>query len=184
MVDLGDGRKLQLSKHFMEPIHWLLKPGQQALNKLGYVPKQALEQALNQQYLSTKGAPKIEGGAMGRVEHALGGAMPITGQQAFENGVMPALSGFFGFPVYGKTEEQSIDKAKESAKERKEAWDKATPEERKTMHKPISETTAAERARKRFERAREMKKKKETECPINARRRTQGGLSLFRGSRR
>ena len=111
MVDLGDGRRMQLSKHFMEPIHWLLKPGQQAMNKLGYVIKEPIEQALNKEYLSSKGAPPIQN----RLTHAVGGALPITGQSAYNLGVVPALTGFFGFPIYGKTEEQAIDAAKERA---------------------------------------------------------------------
>ena len=28
-IDMGDGRKLQWSKHTMEPVHWMQKPGQQ-----------------------------------------------------------------------------------------------------------------------------------------------------------
>lgn len=113
MVDLGDGRKLQLSKHFMEPVHWLINPAQQALNKLGYLPKEAMEQALNKQFLSPKGAPPIEGS---RVGHALQSMTPITGQQAFTQGSMPGLAGFFGLPVYGRTEEQKIEQARETAK--------------------------------------------------------------------
>jgi hypothetical protein len=142
MIDLGDGRKLQMSKHFMEPIHWLMKPDQQALNKLGYVIKEPFTQATNKQYLSTKGAPPIvpAGASVGqaiakRGEHALGSMMPITGQQAFENGMTPALSGFFGFPIYGKTEDQQAEAARTKATEAGKDAD-----------------AAAERARKRAQR--------------------------------
>jgi hypothetical protein len=153
MVDLGDGRKLQLSKHFMEPIHWLMKPDQQALNKLGYLPKQLLEQALNKQYLSTKGAPPITGSkdtvaekAGKRAEHAFGGALPITGQQAFEQGAVPALTGFFGFPVYGKTPEQSAQAAGERAAAEGKDAEKAADRARKRAKRIRDKEEEARRA--------------------------------------
>src|SRR6185369_17640374 len=116
MVDLGDGRRLQLSKHFMEPIHWLLSGQQQAWKKLGYLIKEPLEQMGNKQYISLKkgtieGPPIVNkedstiAGIGKRLGHAIGNIMPITGQAAFSQGAIPALSGFFGLPVYGKTEQ-------------------------------------------------------------------------------
>jgi hypothetical protein len=151
MVDLGDGRKMQLSKHFMEPIHWLLNPGQQALNKLGWVVKEPIEQAMNQQWLSAKGAPPIRTTRKEEdpveafvrksgqtVAHAAGGVMPIAGQTAYDlgllrldpdlSGLTPTLAGFFGFPIYGKTDEQYV----RAAGERAEAAgkDKAAAEKR------------------------------------------------------
>ena len=143
MIDLGNGQKMQASKHMMEPIHWLMSPGQQALNKLGYVVKEPLEQAMNKQYLSTKGAPPITNakdtalsGAGKRVEHALSTTLPISGQQLMQSGAIPAISGFFGSPIYGKTDKQYVDAAVEQAKEQGK-----------------DEEKAAERARKRRERA-------------------------------
>ncbi len=140
MVDLGDGRRLQLSKHFMEPIHWLTSPAQQAMNKLGYIPKEIGTQALNQKYLSPKGAPPIveKGASIGssvekRAAHALAMAMPITGSVAYESGAVPALSGFFGFPVYGKTEQQSVDAAIQRATEQGKDTFKAETRARKTF---------------------------------------------------
>jgi hypothetical protein len=149
MVDLGDGRKLQLSKHFMEPIHWLVSPAQQAWNKLGYVPKEVAEQLFNKEWMSLKGGKMsgpemVPGGGLldrRRVTHAFGGLAPITGQQAFTQGVTPALSGFFGFPIYGKTDEQYVQDAGERAKE---------------AGKDVSK--AEDRAKKRRERAKQKAK--------------------------
>jgi len=140
MVDLGDGRKLQWSKHSMEPIHWLISPDQQAMNKLGYLPKEFLTQALDKEYLSTKGAPPIRN----RITHALGSAMPITGQQAYENGLVPALSGFFGAPIYGKTEEQAVAAAMERAKEKQKEWAGKSDKEKIGHREPRTPDKAAE----------------------------------------
>lgn len=153
MIDLGDGRKMQLSKHFMEPIHWLLNPGQQALNKLGWVVKEPIEQAMNQQWLSAKGAPPIRTTRKDEdpveafvrksgqtLAHSAGGVMPIAGQTAYDlgllrldpdlSGLTPTLAGFFGFPIYGKTDEQYVraagERAESAGKDRAEAEKRAT----------------------------------------------------------
>jgi len=114
MVDLGDGRRLQLSKHFMEPVHWLTKPGQQAINKLGYVIKEPLEQAFEKQYLSTKGAPPMDTSVVGRVKHAVGSASPIPLQNLMTD-PGAAAAGVVGLPIYGKTEDQAAALAVEKA---------------------------------------------------------------------
>jgi hypothetical protein len=153
MVDLGDGRKLQFSKHFMEPIHWILNPWQQALNKLGWVIKEPIEQGMNKQWLSEKGAPPIATTKKDedpveafvrrtgqRVGHAAGSVLPITGQTAYDLGLLrldpdltgltPTLAGFFGFPIYGKTDEQYVraagERAESAGKDRAEAEKRAT----------------------------------------------------------
>jgi len=58
-VDMGDGRKMQLSKHFMEGVHWLQDPGKTLMNKMGPIPAELLTQSLNKEYLSPKGSPDI-----------------------------------------------------------------------------------------------------------------------------
>lgn len=109
MVELGDGRRMQLSKHFMEPFHWMRQPGQQALNKLGVIPKEAANQALGTEYLSSKGRmPPMKGG---RLEHLGRNFVPIAGNQFNEGGVETGVAGFMGFPIYGKTKEQSRQEA-------------------------------------------------------------------------
>jgi len=114
MVDMGDGRKLQLSKHFMEVPHWFLHPNQTLLNKLGYVPSELFRQALNQDYLSATGAaPKVveKGTGLGkeleqRTAHLFKGMTPITLGTAAEKSPKEALASGLGFPVYGNTPEQ------------------------------------------------------------------------------
>lgn len=123
MVDMGDGRRMQLSKHFMEPVHWLTKPGQQLMNKFGYLPKEIMTQATNQQYMKASGqAPPIVEAQMGfaeglgaRAKHAIKGMLPIPGTVAAEQGAGPAISGMLGVPIYGKTEQQAVDAAVERA---------------------------------------------------------------------
>ena len=151
MVDLGDGRKLQLSKHFMEPIHWMTKPGQQALNKLGYVPSEPLKQIMGTEYLSVKGAPPMDTSALGRVKHAAKGFAPITSQQAMAQGLGPAALGFVGLPVYGRTVEMAVEQARERAelKAKNEGKDaKAAADKAERRVKRIYEKKAKEQALK------------------------------------
>ena len=93
-VDLGDGDSMQLSKHFFEPFHWVQKPGQEILNKLGAVPSEALEQAMGKQYLSTKGAPPLSGvGA--RAGHLAKRMLPFGATN-----LPQSLGGTLGVPIY------------------------------------------------------------------------------------
>lgn len=105
-IDMGDGRKMQWSKHTMEPIHWLTKPGQQGLNKLGFVPREVANQLLGTEYLSTSGhAPRMQNRAL----HIAKGFTPIAVQQNFEAGPSSGIAGFFGAPIYGTTEKQRME---------------------------------------------------------------------------
>jgi len=99
-IDMGDGRKLQWSKHTMEPVHWGTRPGQQAVNKMGILPKEALEQALNVDYLSTKGNMRPMEGS--RIEHAAKKMLPISAASSFESGAESGLLGFAGIPIHGR----------------------------------------------------------------------------------
>lgn len=106
-LELGDGRTMQWSKHSMEPIHWLTMPGQQALNKLGYIPKELATQALHKEYLSTTFMPEMKN----RLAHAAKAFSPIAANQAFDNDgedfdAPKAVAGFLGAPIYGRTEQQ------------------------------------------------------------------------------
>lgn len=112
-LELGDGRTMQFSKHMMEPVHWVTKPGQQALNKLGILPSEIAQQLSGKEYLSTKGAPPMDTSAAGRIRHVLKKAIPITGQSKdVESGVSSAL----GFPIGGRTPKQ-MEADKEARKE-------------------------------------------------------------------
>lgn len=119
VVDMGDGRKLWLSKHLMEVPHWLMDPGGTALNKLGYIPKEIMTQLQNKEWLSTKGSPSIApkgttwlGNVGYRFVHALKGFVPISVQEYQRSGAEAALLGAAGVPIRGRTyEEQARLKA-------------------------------------------------------------------------
>lgn len=107
-ADLGNGREMQLSKHFVEPFEWLLHPTKTALNKMGAVVKLPMSYLQNVEYMSAYGAaPPIVRPSMNSWEGVLAYAMwlmktfmPIAGQQS--GGVLTGASSWFGFPVYGK----------------------------------------------------------------------------------
>ena len=130
-IDMGDGRRMQWSKHTMEPVHWVSSPRQQFLNKLGVAPKELLSQVMGTQYLSAQGtAPKISG-FQERGAHILSNVVPIGVQQAFDQGEGPGgmlapLAGMAGFPIYGKTPEQKrAEAAKRRLKKLREAREAA-----------------------------------------------------------
>lgn len=109
-VQLGDGRRVQLAKHFMEMPHAIADPLQFAFNKLNPVVAEPFEQLANRQWLSSTYAPPITTKkdahpALKRAEHASGKFLPITGRGILDQGAS-GLGGFFGFPVYGMTAEQ------------------------------------------------------------------------------
>lgn len=125
MIDMGDGRRMQWSKHAMEPIHWFTKPVQQGLNKLGFFPKEILNQTFNTEYLAPrqdKHGNAVAGPPMksSRVAHVAKSFQPIALQQAIGGDAGPenALAGFFGFPIYGMTEEQKRAAAEERRRKR------------------------------------------------------------------
>lgn len=122
-IDMGDGRKMQWSKHTMEPVHWVTKPGQQALNKLGFIPKEAMNQMLGTEYMSPRVDPRtgdVKAGPVmksGRLAHLAKNLQPIALQQGITGDAsssFSALAGFAGFPIYGMTNEQ-----REEARRRK-----------------------------------------------------------------
>jgi hypothetical protein len=111
-IDFGDGRTMQWSKHTMEPVHWLTEPLKQGINKLGYIPKEMLNQLFGTEYLaphedrtgSVVAGPKMKSG---RLVHAAKGFSPIGITQQIEAGdTASGLSGMAGVPIYGKTREQ------------------------------------------------------------------------------
>jgi len=133
-IDMGDGRTMQWSKHMMEPVHWVAKPLQQGLNKLGFFPKEALNQVMGKEYASASGnAPPMDTSALGRLAHVGRSALPIAAQQAFgarasEGG---AISGFLGVPIYGKTnEERAAAKAALKKLHESAAWKAAAAQRR------------------------------------------------------
>lgn len=118
-MDPKGERHMQWSKHTMEPVHWLTKPAQQGINKLGMIPREVIEQSLGVDYLSAKGkmAPM-----KGRIQHLAKNFLPISAQQADQGGAATVVSGFAGVPIYGKTSEQKkADKAERDRKKRDDA---------------------------------------------------------------
>ena len=110
-IDMGDGRTMQWSKHMMEPVHWVTKPLQQAANKLGYFPKEVINQITGKEYISTSGkAPPMDTSALGRAAHIGKTMMPISAQGAFGAKASSggALSSMLGVPIYGKTYEERV----------------------------------------------------------------------------
>ena len=113
-VELGDGRSMQLSKHFTDPFVLANHFGQEARNKMGVIPSEVLEQFSNQQYLSTKGSPPIvpkgDENTMAEVRdraaHLAKRLNPIGVQQFRDGGAAAGVSGMLGVPILGKTEEQ------------------------------------------------------------------------------
>jgi hypothetical protein len=113
-IDMGDGRTMQWSKHSMESVHWFTKTQQQALNKLGIVPKELLSQLLGVEYLSAHGeAPPMDSHIM----HLLKNFVPITGQSAEDPA--GAISSFLGMPIHGKKDNDGKFKVTHSRKDGK-----------------------------------------------------------------
>lgn len=99
VAHLGDGSTMQVSKHATEPLQWIIKGRQEALNKVGAVPSEIIEQATGDKYLSTKGAPKMKGVGE-RLAHLGKRILPFSGQQVAEGNAVGAISGTLGVPVY------------------------------------------------------------------------------------
>lgn len=114
-MDPKGDRHMQWSKHTMEPAHWLTKPGQQAINKLGILPREAIEQGLDVEYLSAKGRmPPMKS----RLGHLAKNVAPIAVQQGSEGSGASVVSGFAGVPIYGKTAEEKRAAKEEARRER------------------------------------------------------------------
>lgn len=112
-LDPKGTRTMQWSKHFTEPLHWGINPGQQALNKLGVVPKEGTEQLLNVDYLSAKGRmPPMKG----HLAHLAKVANPI----AFQSGTGESmLSSALGIPIYDKAARAAENKKLRDAEREK-----------------------------------------------------------------
>lgn len=103
-VYLPDGRKIQIAKHFTEIFHWLREPAKTAINKVGYLPKEAMAQATGKEYVSAAGAPPMDTSAIGRVAHAGKGMLPISVQELIAGHPMEAVSGTLGAPIHGRSQ--------------------------------------------------------------------------------
>lgn len=117
-IEWKDGTTQQIAKHAMEGPEWLLNPRQTALNKVGVLPKEVVEQLTGQEYLTTSG----RGMPMkNRWAHAAGSMTPLSFQTGSVPGRTPeeaakraALSSL-GMPVYRMSKAE-----KEAAKRQRE----------------------------------------------------------------
>lgn len=123
-LDRGDGTTQQVSKHFMEPIHWLLTPRQQAVNKLSFIVKEPAAQIGDVEYLSAHGAPRMGSTPKGedisiptRAAHVAKQFLPISAQGFESSNPTKAVASLLGAPIYGKTLEERAE-AKAAAKQR------------------------------------------------------------------
>lgn len=111
-IDMGDGRQMIFSKQFVEPWHWLEKPGQTAINKMGILPKTALELGKGVKYFTGRSSdPPLyaDDASFWEKQYANAGLIgkkftPIFAQQVADQGVS-GVAGFLGHPIYGKKQE-------------------------------------------------------------------------------
>lgn len=110
-IPMGDGRWIQYNKHFFDPYQLLMRPVQTGLNKMGQLPREALNQAFGTEYLSPyKGREGVVAGPEmqeGRLAHAIGTFSPI-GVQQFDASADAGLMGAAGMPIHGHTRDQQI----------------------------------------------------------------------------
>lgn len=112
-LDPKGTRTMQWSKHFTEPLHWGINPAQQAINKLGVVPKEGAEQLLNVDYLSAKGR-------MPPMKDHLGHLAKNINPIAFQGGTGEAMvSSALGIPIYDKTARAAENKKLRDAEKEK-----------------------------------------------------------------
>ena len=115
-MDPKGERHMQWSKHTMEPVHWVTKPRQQAINKLGMLPREAIEQFEQVEYLSAKGRmPPMKD----PVKHLAKNFLPISAQQSDQGGAGSVVAGFAGVPIYGKTAAEKKKEREERARKKK-----------------------------------------------------------------
>ena len=123
-LDLGDGRTMMASKHFMEPFHWLIDPKKQLMGKASFIVKESMSQLGDVEYWSPHGAPRMGGTDKGddislptRMKHAGKQFLPISAQAFEQQNPQSALASMAGFGIYGRTLEQKAE-AKAEAKAR------------------------------------------------------------------
>lgn len=117
-IDRGDGTTQQVAKHAMESAEWVTNFRQTALNKFGWLPKEALAQLTGKEYLSAKGKAQD---MKSRIGHALSGLAPIPLQgqsvpgRSVEEGAKRTALGLVGAPIYGLTREERAASRSEDA---------------------------------------------------------------------
>jgi hypothetical protein len=121
-VDLGDGMKLTLSKHFMDPINILKDPVQEAANKLAAGPRAVAQFLTGKEYIG-KGAPDITPWTIpgAATAAAMGKSLIPIPAQGLLSGVDPIrmAMGFLGLPESGMRPEDKAAARSASREERR-----------------------------------------------------------------
>ena len=133
MVDMGDGRLMQLSKHFTDFPEMAIHPGKTVANKMGVAPSTALEMLMNKPYLQSpypitySNAPgymsptgvKDVAEFMGKKVLPIS-VQAITGEGDLSDRLSRAGLGMIGVPPRGRTPDE-LAAMREAEKEKKAA---------------------------------------------------------------
>jgi len=121
-IEWRDGTTQQIAKHAMEGPEWLLHPRQTALNKLGMIPSEVIDQLAGVEYMSAEGRSiPMQGSRIGHLASNLGpmsfnsGAPGRTPEETAKRAALSAL----GTPVYRMTPAEKEAAKKERAKDKK-----------------------------------------------------------------
>jgi hypothetical protein len=119
-VDMGNGEYMEYNKHGTEAFNALENPRQFFLNKLGFIPREAAEWALNKDYLTVSGhAPDYSG--IGN--HMLNTYTPFTVNNMVGKSPRDIALNIAGMPVYGVSDDaraEHIATAKEKSRAARE----------------------------------------------------------------
>lgn len=120
-IDLGNGQRLQWNKHWMEPYQIMAHPIQSVINKMGILPREAIEQIVHKEYINTSGySPDMKD----RLAHAAKTAVPIPFQGLSEQTPQQLMWNLAGRNVLGHDTSDPGYKAAQH-KKRRQAAEKA-----------------------------------------------------------
>jgi len=99
-VELGDGRRMTISKQLMEPAHWVTDPQKSALNKMSSMIRTGGELMTGREWMAgpKAGSPPIDS-YMGHLGKKF---TPIWLQQGIERGAGEGAWSGAGFPIKGQ----------------------------------------------------------------------------------
>jgi hypothetical protein len=100
-VDMGNGEYMEYNKHGTEAFNALENPRQFFLNKLGFIPKELAEWALNKDYLTVSGHAPAYSGIMTHIANTF---TPFTISNMLNKSPRDIALNIAGMPVYGITD--------------------------------------------------------------------------------
>lgn len=122
-VYLGDGRKMSISKHYLEPFHLATEPMRTMLGKESVPLREASNQLMGTEFLTTQPKPPFIGGppmgfkygepitAADRFAHFGRSMLPITVQQGIGDSGMQAWAlGNLGIGIQGSTDQMKKER--------------------------------------------------------------------------